>query len=93
MQDPRARGELPQRVHGVREVVQVLRRSWLRTNGVNTNGAAAKIMVFDRLVVFPSNRNISVCIVCLLYVRYLFLSSLVISDGDVLDMSEFTATT
>ena len=22
---------------------------WLRTNGVNTNGAAAKVMTFDRL--------------------------------------------
>ena len=25
------------------------RSSWLRTNGVNTNGAAAKVMNFDRL--------------------------------------------
>ena len=24
-------------------------RDWLRTNGVNTNGAAAKVMKFDRL--------------------------------------------
>ena len=24
-------------------------RDWLRTNGVNTNGAAAKVMNFDRL--------------------------------------------
>ena len=24
-------------------------RLWLRTNGVNTNGAAAKVMIFDRL--------------------------------------------
>ena len=23
--------------------------AWLRTNGVNTNGAAAKVMIFDRL--------------------------------------------
>ena len=23
--------------------------AWLRTNGVSTNGAAAKVMIFDRL--------------------------------------------
>ena len=26
-----------------------VRRLWLRTNGVNTNGAAAEVMDFDRL--------------------------------------------
>ena len=37
---------------GEEVVDEVLRRSrdaWLRTNGVNTNGAAAKVMNFDRL--------------------------------------------
>ena len=29
--------------------VAVSGASWLRTNGVNTNGAAAKVMNFDRL--------------------------------------------
>ena len=29
---------------------QLLTKDWLRTNGVNTNGAAAKVMNFDRLV-------------------------------------------
>ena len=28
---------------------QTSHASWLRTNGVNTNGAAAKVMKFDRL--------------------------------------------
>ena len=29
--------------------VVLCRVVWLRTNGVNTNGAAAKVMIFDRL--------------------------------------------
>ena len=30
-------------------IILIAGRPWLRTNGVNTNGAAAKVMSFDRL--------------------------------------------
>ena len=44
---PRAR-PLPSRC-AWRLIGAVWRRTWLRTNGFNTNGAAAKVIVFDRL--------------------------------------------
>ena len=45
--DPGVLVRVGQAPHQLREGLK--RASWLRTNGVDTNGAAAKVMNFDRL--------------------------------------------